>query len=111
VCHRQSDDRRSFLFGSAVTVGTLTVAGCVTQDGMSFAEASKIYGPVPEEKFPIPAVDISKVDPKHYRRTVRYDTKEVPGTHRRVISRAGIGVPSTGHHRPGQERRELMRLR
>src|SRR5215204_2796801 len=63
-------DRRSFLFGS----------GCVTQDGMSVAEASKLYGPVPEEKFPIPAVDIAKVDPKYYRRTVRYDTKEAPGT-------------------------------
>ena len=35
---------------------------------------------MPEEKFPIPAVDISKIDPKYYRRTVRYDTKEVPGT-------------------------------
>jgi len=52
----------------------------VTQDGMSVAEAAKLYGPVPEEKFPIPAVDIAKVDPKYYRRTVRYDTKEAPGT-------------------------------
>ena len=47
---------------------------------MSLAEAAKVYGPVPDEKFPIPAVDVSKVDPKYYRRTVRYDTKEAPGT-------------------------------
>ena len=73
-------DRRSFLFGSAISVGALSLAGCVTQDGMSVAEAAKLYGPVPEEKFPIPAVDIAKVDPKYYRRTVRYDTKEAPGT-------------------------------
>ena len=73
-------DRRSFLFGSAFSVGALSLAGCVTQDGMSVAEASKLYGPRPDEKFPIAAVDISKVDPKYYRRTVRYGTKEVPGT-------------------------------
>ncbi|MGO4526666.1 L,D-transpeptidase family protein [Microvirga sp. 2MCAF35] len=72
--------RRSFLIGSAAGVGALGLAGCVTSDGMSFAEASKVYGPMPDEKFPIPAVDVSKVDPKYYRKTVRYDTKEAPGT-------------------------------
>ena len=73
-------NRRSFLVGSAVGLGALGLAGCATSDGMSFAEAAKVYGPVPDEKFPIPAVDVSKVDPKYYRRTVRYDTKEAPGT-------------------------------
>jgi lipoprotein-anchoring transpeptidase ErfK/SrfK len=72
--------RRSFLVGSAASVGALGLAGCATSDGMSFAEAAQVYGPVPYEKFPIPAVDVSKVDPKYYRRTVRYDTKEAPGT-------------------------------
>jgi lipoprotein-anchoring transpeptidase ErfK/SrfK len=73
-------NRRSFVFGSAVGVGTLALAGCVTSDGANLAEAAKIYGPVPNEKFPIPAADISKVDPKYFRQTVRYDTKEAPGT-------------------------------
>ena len=73
-------NRRSFLFGSAVGLGALGLAGCATSDGMSRAEAAKLYGPVPDEKFPIPAVDVSKIDPKYYRRTVRYDTKEAPGT-------------------------------
>src|SRR5262245_60450524 len=72
--------RRSFLVGSAVGVGALGLAGCATSDGMSFAEATKVYGPVPDEKFPIPAVDVSKVAPKYYRKVVRYDTKEAPGT-------------------------------
>jgi lipoprotein-anchoring transpeptidase ErfK/SrfK len=72
--------RRSFLVGSAAGVGALALAGCATSDGMSFAEATKVYGPVPDEKFPVPAIDVSKVDPKYYRRTVRYDTKEAPGT-------------------------------
>ena len=66
-------NRRSFLVGSAVGLGALGLAGCATSDGMSRAEAERVYGPVPDENFPIPAVDVSKVDPKYFRRTVRYD--------------------------------------
>jgi lipoprotein-anchoring transpeptidase ErfK/SrfK len=73
-------DRRSLLFGSAASLGALGLAGCATSDGMSLAEASKFYGAVPQEKFPIPAVDIGKIDPKYYRRKVRYETREAPGT-------------------------------
>lgn len=73
-------NRRSFLCGSAVGIGALGLGGCVTSDGMSQTEAAMLYGPVPEEKFPIPAVDVTKVDPKYYRRTVRYETNEAPGT-------------------------------
>ena len=72
--------RRSFLFGSAIGLGALGLAGCTTSGGMSRAEAAKVYGPVPGEKFPIPAADVSKINPKYYRRTVRYDTNEAPGT-------------------------------
>lgn len=73
-------DRRSFLAGSAAGLGALALGGCVTPDGMSLAEAQAVYGPVPEEKFPIPAVDVTKVDPRYFRRTVAYDTREAPGT-------------------------------
>ena len=72
-------DRRSFLLGSAVGLGVLGLAGCAS-DGMSLAEARKLYGPAPDEKFPIPAVDVSKIDPKYFRRTVRYASDEAPGT-------------------------------
>ena len=64
--------RRSFLFGSAVSLGALGLAGCANPDVMSLAEAQKLYGPAPDEKFPIPAVDVSKLNPKYYRKTVRY---------------------------------------
>jgi lipoprotein-anchoring transpeptidase ErfK/SrfK len=67
------------MFGSAVALGALGLAGCAT-DGMSLAEAQKLYGPVPDDKFPIPAVDVTKIDPKYYRRTVRYESNEAPGT-------------------------------
>ena len=73
-------DRRSFLVGSAVGLGTLGLTGCATYDGLSSAEVAALYGPVPDKKFPIAAADVSKVDPKYYRRTVRYESKEAPGT-------------------------------
>ena len=72
--------RRSFLLGSAASLGALGLGGCVGADGMSATEAAALYGPIADKKFPIPAVDIDKVDPKYYRRTVRYESKEAPGT-------------------------------
>ncbi len=71
--------RRSFLVGAGAGVSALALSGCVT-GGMSMAEAERVYGPVPTEKVPIPAVNLSKVNPKYFRRTVKYDTKEAPGT-------------------------------
>ncbi len=73
-------NRRSFLVGSAVGLGAAGLAGCVTSDDLMRAEAAKLYGPVPNDKFAIPAVDVSKIDPKYFRQKVRYDTKEAPGT-------------------------------
>ena len=73
-------DRRSFLVGSAAGLGALGLGGCAATDGMSLAEAQLVYGPVPDKKFAIPAAEIAKVDPKYWRRTVRYETKEEPGT-------------------------------
>ncbi len=71
--------RRSFLAGSALTLGAAGLGGCAS-DTLLLAEAAKTYGPMPDEKFAIPAVDITKVNPKYYRQTVRYETKEAPGT-------------------------------
>jgi lipoprotein-anchoring transpeptidase ErfK/SrfK len=73
-------NRRSFMLGSVAGLGALGLAGCATSEGLSLAEAAKMYGPVPDERFPIPAVDVSKIDPKYYRQTVRYDSPEAPGT-------------------------------
>ncbi|QGM93712.1 L,D-transpeptidase [Methylocystis rosea] len=73
-------NRRSFLVGSAAGLGAAGLAGCVSSDDMMRAEAAKLYGPVPNDKFAIPAVDISKVDPRYFRQKVRYESKEAPGT-------------------------------
>lgn len=73
-------DRRSFLFGSAAGLGAMGLAGCMPSDGLSRGEAAKLYAAVPDNKFPIPAVDIDKIDPKYFRRIVDYPSKEAPGT-------------------------------
>ena len=73
-------DLRRFLSGGAAGLGALGLGGCMATDGMSLAEAEKMYGLVDDKKFKIPAADISKVDPKYWRRTVRFETKEAPGT-------------------------------
>jgi lipoprotein-anchoring transpeptidase ErfK/SrfK len=73
-------DRRAFLFGSAAFgLGALALSGCAS-DGMSLAEAQALYGPLDKEKFPVPAVDVGKLDPKFYRRVVPYESDEAPGT-------------------------------
>jgi lipoprotein-anchoring transpeptidase ErfK/SrfK len=72
--------RRSFLAGSAAAMGALTLAGCATSGGMSMAEAERVYGALPNERFPVPAVNISKINPKYLRRTVSYASNEAVGT-------------------------------
>jgi lipoprotein-anchoring transpeptidase ErfK/SrfK len=39
-----------------------------------------MYGAQPAERFPLPAMDISKVDPRFFRQQVDYATPERPGT-------------------------------
>ena len=72
--------RRSFLVGSAVSVTALSLAGCADSDALLREQAKATYAPMPNEKFAIPAVDISKVDPKYFRQIVAYESKEAAGT-------------------------------
>lgn len=71
--------RRSFVLGAA-SVGAVGLAGCVTTEEVGRVDPATIYGAVPDKKFPIPAVDYTKVDPKFHRRIVRYESSEAPGT-------------------------------
>ncbi len=73
-------NRRGFLLGAAAGMGALALGGCASDDVMSFAEASQVYGPLPNERFPVPAVDLKKLNPKFYRKTVKMESAEAPGT-------------------------------
>ncbi len=79
--------RRNFLAGAASLSG-LVVAGCTTSrplpqvPGISPISQSykAMYGPDPNERFPIPAVDLTRVPPQFYRREVDYFGPEPVGT-------------------------------
>jgi lipoprotein-anchoring transpeptidase ErfK/SrfK len=69
-----------------------------------------MYAALPEERFPVPAVNLSRVDSQYYRRVVEYRTEHLPGTvivdtpHRYLYfvmqsgraMRYGIGVGKVG---------------
>jgi lipoprotein-anchoring transpeptidase ErfK/SrfK len=69
----------------------LLVAACVGAPQQPFevahttgfnvsAEYLAMYGERPDEQFPLPATDLSEVDPRFLRREVAYPTREQPGT-------------------------------
>lgn len=80
-------DRRAFLLGA----GAALVAGCQSNvshpplEPTAFAPIAdphfqRMYGALPNEQFPLPAIDISKVNERYLRQQVRYHTSEQPGT-------------------------------
>lgn len=80
-------DRRTFLVGTAATV----LAGCNTtmsREGLRPASFNPVpggyyqemYAAIPDEKFPIPAVDVTRVDPRYLRQEIAYGTPEPAGT-------------------------------
>ncbi|RAH96216.1 L,D-transpeptidase [Acuticoccus sediminis] len=77
-------DRRTFLLGG----GTALVGGCTMAQtpppqtggtGQVPPVYQAIYGPRPDERFPIPAVDLARVDAIYWRREVANPTGERPG--------------------------------
>jgi len=86
----RSMSRRMFLTGAAGATG-LALAGCQTAD-LRYAQpappaqpavspsALSAYRALPEERFPIPAVDPSKVPERFHRQQVAFPTTEDVGT-------------------------------
>jgi lipoprotein-anchoring transpeptidase ErfK/SrfK len=84
--HAAAPGRRGFLIGA----GALALAGCTTarQPTPVVPQAAPpparqtppMYYALPDERFPIPAVDVSKVDPKWWRTEIDYPTEEKAGT-------------------------------
>jgi lipoprotein-anchoring transpeptidase ErfK/SrfK len=85
----RSLSRRGFLTGSASLAG-LAVTGCTTAlETPSQVDLMKptidpsflsMYGPLPSEPYPIPAIDLEKVPARFWRRQVDYSTAEPVGT-------------------------------
>lgn len=79
--------RRAFMAG----LGAITLSGCVaTPREVPVANVAPLPAPepfvppmyyaMPEEKFPIPEVDVAKFDRRFWRTEVDYSTEEEPGT-------------------------------
>jgi lipoprotein-anchoring transpeptidase ErfK/SrfK len=76
------------MIGAASLAG-LALAGCTTTGNSRVVEPQPLtpppdvlamYGPLPNEKFPIRAVNLSQVDPQYWRQVVADPTGERPGT-------------------------------
>src|SRR5690606_27211193 len=84
-----SISRRGFLAGAA-SVLALTAAGCTTTAAPVApqtqlpppipADVVLMYAAMPEEEFPVPAVDLRHLKPNYFRQRVDYPTIEKPGT-------------------------------
>ena len=77
--------RRRFIAGTAAAAVAFTfptnVWAQTRKERHAEAEAyAKMYAAMPDETFPIPAVDLSKIDPVYLRRFGEYKTHEPAGT-------------------------------
>jgi len=84
-------NRRDLLTGVA-SVSSIFLAGCATRTttrgssgrfgdgGLASFNYPKIYGKQPQEKFPLPAIDLKRVPKKYWRRQVKFRTKHPVGT-------------------------------
>lgn len=78
--------RRTFVAGSASLTG-LAVSGCVSKTAVPEKTPLSqdityisMYRAMPEERFPLPAINPSKIPEKFYRQQVDYQTAEPMGT-------------------------------
>lgn len=90
-----SISRREFVRGVGLTIGGATLAACSVNDHLMSESPdlsgtgahgavpplyAPMYGPLYDDGFHIPAVDLSSLDPELYRREVEDPTGERPGT-------------------------------
>ena len=95
--------RRAFLRDAAASVAVLALVGCTsTPEGVPAGPTALLptpigvdpnyalmYAAIPGERFPVPAIDLTKVNPAFLRREVAFPTPEKPGT---------IVVDPAGHY-------------
>lgn len=70
-------DRRTFLVGAASAL-----TGCAATTNPSVADPYYVamYAAIPDERFPVPAVDVTKIDLQYLRQIAPYAGPERPGT-------------------------------
>jgi lipoprotein-anchoring transpeptidase ErfK/SrfK len=86
--HSSALSRRAFLVGAPLALAACqTTTATVAPPVASAPPALQVnpayvamYRAMPEERFPIPAIDVSKVNPRYFRQEVSDPTGERPGT-------------------------------
>jgi lipoprotein-anchoring transpeptidase ErfK/SrfK len=79
-------DRRAFLIGISSLVAGCTAARQPQVESIAYArplpspDYVEMYSAIPDEKFRVPAVDVSRIDRRYLRQEVAYETEERPGT-------------------------------
>jgi len=84
---RETDlDRRQFVFNTTGTAALLALtpaaalAGTATEKASPNSAYAWLYKAKPRERFPLPAIDLKRVEEEFLRRRVLYHTTERPGT-------------------------------
>ncbi|MBB4041975.1 lipoprotein-anchoring transpeptidase ErfK/SrfK [Microvirga flocculans] len=73
--------RRTFLLGASAAMGTALPAGrSLAQSLRDTSAYHRVYAPVDDDLYPIPGVELSRINPAYLRRVVPYETAEAPGT-------------------------------
>lgn len=86
ISGRRKLNRRSFVLGTASLLAASPAMAQWPADRPTFFNPFAFfrhgadYGAIPGERFPIPAIELSRVDPVYLRQEVFYQTRERPGT-------------------------------
>jgi lipoprotein-anchoring transpeptidase ErfK/SrfK len=71
--------RRSLALGLPLLLGACQISTFTSRLPPLIADnlelATSIYGPIDDEPFPVPAVDLTQVNPAYYRRTIRVPSR------------------------------------
>lgn len=75
-------NRRAFVLGlpAAALSTSLSSRPSLAQQMAARSTYEAVYGPIENDLYPIPGVDISRINPNYLRRVVPYATTEAPGT-------------------------------
>jgi lipoprotein-anchoring transpeptidase ErfK/SrfK len=68
--------RRHFLTALAVSLGGTSAVAAPSD----YSALGHLYGAMPDDRFPVPAIDLKRIKPEYLRREVDYKTLEPPGT-------------------------------
>ncbi|WP_243368974.1 L,D-transpeptidase [Microvirga solisilvae] len=75
-------NRRAFVLGlpAVALTSSLPISSGFAQQAVSRSTYQAMYAPIDDDLYPIPGVDLSKVNHNYLRKVVPYATSEAPGT-------------------------------